>query len=70
MTAVAVAQKLKQIAEKYQVICVTHLPQMAEVAAHHFLIEKFSEEGRTYSRVTALKDKERSQEIMRMKGTA
>ncbi len=69
MTAVAVAQKLKKIAEKYQVICVTHLPQIAEIAAHHFMIEKFSEEGRTYSRVTALKEKERSQEIMRMKGS-
>lgn len=68
MTAVAVAQKLKSIAEKYQVICITHLPQMAEAAAHHFVIEKFAEEGRTYTKVTALKEKERIGEIKRMHG--
>lgn len=70
MTAVAVAQKLKTIAEKYQVICVTHLPQMAEAASHHFLIEKGIKEGRTYSQVTALTEKERALELKRMKGTA
>lgn len=69
LTASLVAEKLKTIAEKYQVICITHLPQMAEQAAHHFVIEKFAEEGRTYTKVTPLSTaKEKSRELKRMQG--
>jgi DNA repair protein RecN (Recombination protein N) len=65
-TADVVGQKLKRLSLKNQVICVTHLPQIASYADRHYLIEKRVEKGRTLTRVALLQHEERVQEIARM----
>lgn len=65
-----VALKLGRVAEKRQVICVTHLAQIAAAAQGHFLIEKSSSEDRTYTKVELLSGERRVGEIARiMSGT-
>ncbi len=64
--AEAVGQKLKTLARGQQVICITHLPQIAAFADQHYLIEKQSHSGRTRTGVRHLTDAERRQEIARM----
>lgn len=64
--AQAIADKIKVIANKSQVICITHLPQVAAVAQHHFLIQKHVKDERTTTMVTILSDKERVNELARM----
>lgn len=66
--AQVVAEKMALIATKHQVICVTHLPQIAAMAAHEFLVEKQVEEGRTCTHVKELTFQERTQEVARMIG--
>lgn len=65
-TADVVGQKLKRLSQKDQVICVTHLPQIASYADRHYLIEKRVERGRTLTRVALLQHEARVQEIARM----
>ncbi|MCX7913839.1 MAG: DNA repair protein RecN [Thermodesulfovibrionales bacterium] len=66
VTAQNVAKKLKEISKNYQVICITHLPQIAAIADHHLLIKKtFSKEGAKIT-VEALKSKDREEELARM----
>ena len=67
-TANAVGEKMAQIAKKRQVLCITHLPQVAAHAAQHYLVDKRVENGRTVSAITHLKDKERVTELARMLG--
>jgi len=64
--AEAVGQKLKALSKAQQVLCVTHLPQIAAFADQHFLIEKQEKQGRTKTSVQLLKDEERTEEIARM----
>ena len=65
-----VAFQLKKAAKQKQVICVTHLAQIAACADNHLLIEKSSEQGRTYTRVFSLDYNQRINEIARiMSGT-
>ena len=64
--AEAVGQKLKSLSRGQQVLCVTHLPQIAAVADQHFLIDKRESEGRTKTKVTLLDDHARTQEVARM----
>jgi DNA repair protein RecN (Recombination protein N) len=64
--AQAVAEKLALIGTKRQVICVTHLPQVAVMADAHYLIQKHQDEGRTRTEVKQLTDAERVDEIARM----
>ncbi len=64
--AEAVGQKLKTLAHGQQVLCITHLPQIAAFADRHYLIEKESQGGRTRTSIRPLADKERRQEIARM----
>ncbi|MBD8084863.1 DNA repair protein RecN [Limosilactobacillus sp. c9Ua_26_M] len=64
--AQAIADKIKVIANKSQVLCITHLPQVAAVAQHHFLIQKHVKDERTTTMVTILSDKERVNELARM----
>lgn len=65
-----VASELRRVAEQRQVICVTHLAQIAAAAEGHFLIEKSIKEGRTYTNVKLLGGDERVCEIARiMSGT-
>ena len=64
------AEKMALIARSRQVICVPHLPQIAAMADHQFLVEKRVEEGRTNTSVRRLSDEERVCEVARMLGGA
>ncbi|MGA7155676.1 MAG: DNA repair protein RecN [Acidobacteriaceae bacterium] len=64
--AEAVGQKLKTLSKAQQVICITHLPQIAAFADQHFLIEKAEKGGRTHTGVRQMKPEERVEEIARM----
>lgn len=65
-TAEKVGRKLKEIAQGQQVICVTHLPQVAAFADHHYLIEKAQSKGRAAMKVVSLNKDNRVQEIARL----
>lgn len=65
-----VAQKLRKVAEHKQVLCVTHLPQLAALADTHLLIAKEERSGRTYTNVTPLDFEGRKQELARIIGGA
>ncbi len=67
-TAQVVAELLNKIGGKSQVLCITHLPQVAAKAHHHYQINKSTNHGQTVSRVTQLNSTERIQEITRMLG--
>ncbi|WP_264844734.1 DNA repair protein RecN [Caldinitratiruptor microaerophilus] len=69
-TAQAVAEKLARIAQSRQVLCVTHLPQVAAMADVHFAIRKETDGDRTVTRVERLDEEGRVQEIARMIGGA
>ncbi len=64
--AEAVGKKLKSLAKSNQVLCITHLPQIASFADHHYVIEKRESAGRTKTSVRLLKAEERTEEIARM----
>ncbi|HEY2497795.1 MAG TPA: DNA repair protein RecN [Candidatus Angelobacter sp.] len=64
--AEAVGKKLKSLARANQVLCITHLPQIASFADHHYLIEKRETSGRTKTLVRALNATEQMEEIARM----
>ena len=64
--AEAVGQKLKALSRTQQVLCITHLPQIAAFADHHFVIEKTESRGRTQTNIRVLEDPERVREIARM----
>jgi DNA repair protein RecN (Recombination protein N) len=64
--AEAVGKKLKGLSRANQVLCVTHLPQIATFADHHYLIEKNDFAGRTRATVRLITGRERTEEIARM----
>jgi len=64
--AEAVGKKLKELARTNQVLCVTHLPQIATFADHHYLIEKKESGGRTRTSVRNITGSERTEEVARM----
>ncbi len=64
--AEAVGRKLKTLARAQQVLCITHLPQIAAFADQHFLIEKKERAGRTHTSIRQLDEAERKQEVARM----
>jgi DNA repair protein RecN (Recombination protein N) len=64
--AEAVGRKLKTLSKGQQVLCITHLPQIAAFGDQHFLIEKSEKRGRTQTEVRRMEDSERTQEIARM----
>lgn len=63
-----VGRKIGSLAERHQVICITHLPQIAKFGDHHFRIAKQVADGRTRTVIQPLTDEERVQEIARMLG--
>ncbi len=67
-TANAVGVKMKQIAAKRQVFCITHLPQVAAPADAHYVVTKQVKDGRTISEITLLDKKSRVTELARMLG--
>ncbi len=64
----AVAGKMKTLGEEHQVICITHLPQVAAAASAQFVVTKEVAGGRTHSRLQEVKGKARREEIARMLG--
>jgi DNA repair protein RecN (Recombination protein N) len=64
--AEAVGQKLKALSKGQQVLCVTHLPQIAAFADQHFLIDKREADGRTKTQIRLLDDRARTHEVARM----
>ena len=67
-TANVVGEKMKQIAAKRQVLCITHLPQVAAPASAHYVVTKQVKDGRTISEITLLDRKTRVTELARMLG--
>ena len=64
--AETVGRRLKQLAATSQVLCVTHLPQIAGFADHHFVVTKRESQGRTLSEVREITGEDRTREIGRM----
>ena len=63
-----VAEKMARISRSKQVLCVTHLPQLAAMADTHFSVEKGERDGRTYTEVRRLDREQRRQELARLTG--
>ena len=69
-TAEAVGRRLKALAANQQILCVTHQPQIARFADHHYAVSKRVSEGRTSTAVDELEGDERVWELARMIGGA
>jgi len=67
-TAVVVGKKLRSLAKNHQVLCITHLPQVAAAGHDHYRVEKKIEGGRTFTRLNRLSEKDRVDELSRMLG--
>lgn len=67
-TAEVVGRLLRALGESGQIICVTHLPQVAAQSHQHLFVSKFSEQDATYSRIETLNDQGRISEVARMLG--
>jgi len=65
-TAESVGRKLFKVSEMHQLLCITHLPQIASLAAHHLRIEKVQKNARVHVAVQELSGEERQEEIARM----
>ena len=65
-----VAEKMAKLSRRCQVLCVTHLPQLAAMADTHFSVEKGEENGRTFTRVVELDRTQRCAELARLTGGA
>ena len=65
-TAQMVAERIARVAAQRQVLCITHLPQIACMADVHYYLEKTAKDGKTSTDVRALPPKERAKEIARM----
>jgi len=63
-----VARKLFQVARNKQVLCVTHLPQIAAMGDVHFSVEKGERDGRTFTEVERLERGRRKEELARLSG--
>lgn len=67
-TANMVGQKIKAISKNTQILCITHLPQIACLADNHIYVDKTVENNKTYTKIKILEDLERIKEIARMLG--
>jgi len=67
-TASVIGEKLNEIGEKHQVLCITHFPQVARQAKHHLQISKGEIDGRTLTSIKVLDQKAREAEMSRMLG--
>lgn len=67
-TAQMVAEKIHKIGENHQVICITHLPQIAAMSNHHYRIEKQVNSGKTITSIHSLSDEESVAELARLIG--
>ena len=64
----AVGEKMASLGKRHQVVSITHFPQVAAVAHHHFLVEKRVEGGRSISSLVEVAGEERVDELVRMLG--
>jgi len=67
-TAHTVGEKMRQLAQRRQVLCITHLPQVAAPAQAHYVVTKHVKDGRTISEVRLLDKEERVTELARLLG--
>ena len=65
-TADIVGRELQVIAKKHQLLCITHLPQIAAIADHNYRIEKTDDDERTFTVIKELSEKEKITEIARL----
>ncbi len=70
IAASIVGRKLKEIAQNHQIICITHLPQIAAFGEHNYRIEKKSDDKMTFTTVTPLSQEGKTDEIARLLGGA
>ncbi len=66
--ALAVGRKLSALARRGQVVAITHFPQVAALADHHYLVEKRTKDGRTASSLREVSGEIRVDELVRMLG--
>ena len=64
----AVGKKMRALADAHQILCITHLPQVAAAASSHFIVTKEVTGGRTYTQLHEVRGKARREEIARMLG--
>ena len=69
-TAWKVSEKLGKLSENHQILCITHLPQIAAMENSHYLIAKESTGGRTMTHITRLSEEESDRELARLLGGA
>ncbi|HYE09301.1 MAG TPA: DNA repair protein RecN, partial [Patescibacteria group bacterium] len=67
-TANMVGQKIKAISKNSQILCITHLPQIASLSDNHILVDKVVQDNKTYTKIKILDDSEKIYEIARMLG--
>ncbi len=67
-TAEVIGEKLRSLAEYHQILCITHLPQIASKGESHYLVSKKIRENRSQTVISALNEKERVREIARLLG--
>lgn len=67
-TAQMVSEKMSILGKNHQIICITHLPQIAAMADTHFVIEKISSAKETETRIRRLSDEQSTEELARMLG--
>lgn len=67
-TAMKVGKRLRELGERLQIFCVTHQPQVASCAHHHFLVSKMTADNATFSSIQYLNQQGRIEEIARMLG--
>ena len=63
-----VGQKIRALSGSHQIICITHLPQIAKYADHHYKIEKLVDGGRTRTEIRQIDESDRVEELARMLG--
>jgi len=68
VAATVVGRKMREISQNHQIICITHLPQIAAFGDHHFRIQKTCDETSTYTSVAALDEEETIAELARLLG--
>lgn len=68
VTASIVGEKLLRMASKHQIICITHLPQIAAYADHHYLLEKSTDDAETFTTLQEIKGEDRIDELARLLG--
>ena len=68
IAAEVVGKSLKRLSDSYQTISITHLPQIAKMADHHFSVRKAEQKGRTVTRVVPLGRDDRAEELAKLLG--